>query len=187
MNIKKYFSFSALAVLFLGVAFMPSSLIANTLDKSHTSAHFTATHLGFAKVTGSFDDITANIDLNGDNIKSFKAVAKTASVDTKNAKRDNHLRSGDFFDAKKNPEITLEMISHDKNSMMVNITIRGITKKVKFDLAKGLVKAGSSSVFGMNLSTTLNRKDFNLGNSFAAKVISEDIRVELSFEFKLAK
>ena len=190
MTIKKYFSFPALAftltVLVLSIVMVPSNLAANTLDKSHTSAHFTATHLGFAKVTGSFDDITAKIDVNGEDIKSFEASAKVESVDTKNTKRDNHLKSGDFFDAKKNPEITLEMISHDKKSMMANLTIRGTTKKVKYDLAKGVIKTGRNSVFGMNLTTTINRKDFNVGNSFAAATISEDVRLELSFEFALA-
>src|SRR5699024_6207728 len=76
------------------------------LDPTHTSASFTVRHAGISKVRGQFTDVEGALTVGeGGEDLAFTAALKTASVNTSNTDRDNHLRSGDFFDAETFPEI----------------------------------------------------------------------------------
>src|ERR1700756_5007965 len=126
-------------ILTLAIAVLAAPLFADTykIDKAHSEATFTVRHF-VSKVSGKFDDFAGTItgDLANAGAASVEFTIKTASIDTGVANRDNHLRSADFFDAEKNPEITFKSTSikpsGTKNVFNVtgNLTMRGVTKQV---------------------------------------------------------
>jgi len=89
------------------------------IDQSHSSITFAVRHMGLAKVKGGFGDFSGTIQFDEQNLaqSSVSVIIKTASINTGNEDRDNHLRSPDFFDVKKYPEITFasEMIEKKKD------------------------------------------------------------------------
>ncbi|WP_421715624.1 YceI family protein [Arcobacter arenosus] len=142
----------------------------HTLDKSHSEVGFSVKHLMITNVKGEFTDYDAKIDFDY-KTKSFKmleATIKAASVDTGIEKRDNHLRSEDFFLAEKYPNITFKMKSYkpdgDEGMMIGDLTIRGITKEVKLKIEDlGTIKdlKGNNRV-GFTIEGKINRMDYDL-------------------------
>ena len=151
------------------------------LDAVHSKVGFTASTLLF-DVDGNFGKYDIQID--GDPSKpdtvKVKVSIDVASIDTDNTKRDNHLKSPDFFDAEKHPSITFTSTSVTSNGNQLTVkgdlTMRGKTKPVTipFKVAKG--KNGS----GVDTATykgklTIDRTDFDIGtDSVAAKISLED-------------
>lgn len=142
----------------------------HALDAVHSSVEFKVKHLMITNVTGEFKKFDANIDFDykTKQIKALKAVIKTQSVDTGIVKRDNHLRSEDFFLAQKYPEITFLMTSYkgddEEGTMTGDLTIRGITKTVKLDVEIGgtIKDFDGNNRVGFSLSGKINRLDFGL-------------------------
>ncbi len=142
------------------------------LDSSHTEVGFSVKHLMITNVKGKFKTFDADIDFNHRNktFKKFNAVVQTNSVDTGIEKRDNHLRSEDFFLSEKYPQITFNMKLYkkddddDEGDMIGDLTIRGITKKIKLEVEDlGTIKdfEGNNRV-GFTLKGEVNRKDYGL-------------------------
>ena len=77
-----------------------------TADTSHAHVGFQVPHIVISNVKGSFDDFAASLALQDGKLKDLEATLNVASISTKNAKRDEHLKSGDFFDEKQFPTIT---------------------------------------------------------------------------------
>lgn len=137
-----------------------------TFDGSHSEVGFVVRHAGISKVRGSFDDVTATLDV-ADNSK-IHAVAKTASFNSNDANRDAHVRGEDFFDAERFPELTFTSTnvtgSGETYQVTGDLTIRDITKSVTFDTEFngvavdpfGLTRAGFSG------NTQISRKEFGL-------------------------
>ena len=174
-------------LILIAIAISQFVMFAHTANvgESHTSANFQIKHLLFAKVNGTFTDMKVDAKIDGETLEKLMATVTVNSVDTKNKKRDSHLKTADFFDAKSHPVLTFEMLSFDEKSLTANLTMRGITKKVVFDMEKGVVPLGKDKILAMNLTGEVNRKDFNIGNGFAAKVLSEEVKIEISFEFEI--
>jgi polyisoprenoid-binding protein YceI len=165
------------------------------LDRGHSSATFNVRHL-IGRFTGKFDDFT--MSLNGDPSDAAKAsvefTIKAASIDTGNAMRDDHLRSGDFFDAAKFPEITFHSTSirpaRRKNVFDVtgDLTMHGVTHRVTLPVEYlGTMKDGRGrEVAGFAISTTLNRKDYGIVWNEAldggGAVLGDDVDVIVSLE-----
>jgi polyisoprenoid-binding protein YceI len=158
--------------LFIASAIFTSSLLAtpHNLDNSHSEVGFSVKHLMITNVKGEFKEFSGEIDFDHKTkiFKTFKGIIKSTSVDTGIEKRDNHLRSEDFFLAEKYPEITFEMTSYkadgDEGVMTGNLTIRGITKVVELeveDLATVVDFQGNNRV-GFSLKGKINRMDFDL-------------------------
>ena len=122
------------------------------------------------KVRGRFTDFAGTIV--GDPAKPEAATVeftvKTASIDTAQENRDKHLRSADFFDAEKFPEITfkstkIKTAGKDKYDVTGNLTMHGVTKAVTLPVTYlGSVGTGKDEKFGFEATTTLNRKDFGI-------------------------
>jgi polyisoprenoid-binding protein YceI len=140
------------------------------VDKSHSQVAFKVKHMMISNVEGKFKEYDADIEFDTKTMQfeSLSATMETKSVDTGIEKRDNHLRSADFFDAKKNPEITFEMKSYkgDKESgeMRGDLQIRGITKPVTLDVEIGGVIIDPSGLtrLGFVLEGKIKRKEFGL-------------------------
>jgi polyisoprenoid-binding protein YceI len=141
-----------------------------TLDPNHTKIGFTVTHMAVSEVEGNFRQFEGNIAAKGDDFDGAAVTfsAKTASVDTDNERRDGHLKSPDFFDAEKYPDITFKGTlskSGTKYVLKGDLSIKGVTKPVQFDVTYGGTmnsndKGGKKA--GFKLSGEIDRKDYGL-------------------------
>ena len=139
------------------------------IDKSHSEAIFQVRHL-VTKVRGRFTDFEGAIEYNDANpeASTVNFSAKTASIDTAEADRDKHLRSADFFDVEKYPELTFRSKKISKRGdgydVTGDLTIHGVTKEVTLPVAHmGKAKdPWGGDRLGFEAETTLNRKDFGL-------------------------
>ena len=167
----------------LGIAFVTSTAFAAPLklDRTHSKVGFTAETLLF-DVDGEFGEYTMEVE--GDPAKPETAKVKVTidvtSIDTQNQKRDDHLKSPDFFDAKAHPTITFASTSIKKkgNQLIVkgNLKMHGKTKQVTipFKVAKGKNGAGVDTTTYKG-KLTIDRNAFGIGSdSIAAKISLED-------------
>lgn len=187
---KKFaFIFSALLVL---TAFT-TAVAPWQNDDPHSQLGFTVTHLGIADVSGTFNDfdVTVNSSKPDFSDASFELTAKVASIDTRVDARDNHLKSADFFDAEKYPAITFKSTSlkkagKDKYKLAGNLTMHGVTKPVTMDLVyRGTVvnQMSKKATAGFQLSGTIKRSEFGIGEKFPAAMISDEVRIKADGEF----
>jgi polyisoprenoid-binding protein YceI len=105
------------------------------IDPTHTEVGFVARHLMVSKVRGSFTDVSGTVTV-GEELADSVAdvVIKAASVSTGTPDRDAHLRSADFFDADSYPEITFRSTSFDGETLVGDLTIKGVSKPVTLDV-----------------------------------------------------
>ena len=178
---------SNLSKVLAGFLFSTSMLFASphSLDTKHSQVGFSVKHLMITNVKGDFKEFSGEIDFDHENktFNKFKGVIKTASIDTGIEKRDNHLRSEDFFLASKYPEITYEMTSYKDGVMNGNLTMRGVTKEVPLkveDLATVVDFKGNKRV-GFTLSGEVNRIDYGLkwnkALEFGGVAVSETVKI----------
>lgn len=142
-----------------------------TLDSSHSSINFNIDHLVISETTGKFTDYKIQVEAAKPDFTDakFSVTIKTASIDTADAKRDEHLRGAEFFDVKKYPEITfqgkkLEKTKNGQYKAHGILTMNGVKKEYAFD-AKfgGIVKdPWGGTRAGLKLSGTIDRYDFGL-------------------------
>jgi polyisoprenoid-binding protein YceI len=165
-----------------------------TLDASHTRIGFVARHLMTAKVRGTFGSFSGTIDIADDLTRSTVDVTiDTASVNTNSEDRDNHLRSGDFFDAETHPTMrfrSTEITQLDDGRFEVtgDLTIRDITKPVTLDTTYlGLINDpwGNAKAL-LEASTKINREDWGLTWNAALEtggvLVSKEITIELEVQ-----
>lgn len=166
------------------------------LDSSHTEVGFSVKHLMITNVKGEFKSYDAEIDFDAKkkNFNKFNATVDTASIDTGIEKRDNHLRSDDFFLSEKYPKMTFEMTSYkangDEGEMEGNLTIRGITKAVTLeveDLSTIKDFQGNTRV-GFTLEGKINRMDYGLKWNKALELggvaVSETVKIIIDVQAK---
>jgi polyisoprenoid-binding protein YceI len=140
------------------------------IDTAHSEVSFSIKHMMISNVKGEFNDFDAKIDYDVKRKKfnSLSAIINAASVDTGITKRDKHLKSSDFFEVEKFPEIKFVMIKYKANGSMGvifgDLTIKDITKRVTLNvLVNGVIKdfSGKTRV-GFTLKANINRKDYGL-------------------------
>lgn len=170
-------------------------------DKAHSFIGFKVKHMGLIEVPGFFRDFTGEVKFDSADIAkssvTFKAM--TTSIDTGVAGRDRHLRTADFFDVEKFPELTFQSTKVEKkgkNGWIVtgDLTIRGVTKQVSipFEIA-GWVPGGERGGPKMGIvgETTINRRDFgvNYGGNLPTGVpqIADQVKVVLQIEAQKPK
>jgi polyisoprenoid-binding protein YceI len=165
-------------------------------DPGHSTIGFTARHLGFSKVNGMFKKVTATIkaDPKTAKISTLDAVVETASIDTGIEKRDQHLRSDDFFAADKYPQLKLSVKTlkwtGNKFTAKAEVTIRDVTKEVPFKgelLGTHMVNFGQGPQqrAGYEATATINRKDFGLKWSAVTEglaVVGDEVQIDLAAE-----
>lgn len=161
------------------------------LDPAHSYIGFTARHAMVTKVRGKFEQFDASFTV-AENIADSKAEAtiKTASINTDNADRDNHVKSDDFFAVEKFPEITFTSTSFDvdaegNGSVTGELTIKGVTKSVTLKVESDGVAEDpfGNTRFGFEAKTKINRVDFGIDFNAPLKtggvLVSEEIRIEI--------
>jgi polyisoprenoid-binding protein YceI len=163
------------------------------IDPDHSQVNFKIRHL-VTKVQGKFQKFQGNFDYNPKDSKANKAVVaiQTASINTGVTKRDEHLRSPDFFDAKKFPEIKFESTSADLSSstgkISGNLTMHGVTKPVTFDVEVGgqAKDPWGNQRAGFTATTKVNRKDFGLNWNKTLEsgglLVGDDVEIEMNVE-----
>jgi polyisoprenoid-binding protein YceI len=165
-----------------------------TVDRAHSEVSFRVRHF-VAKTPGRFDDFSGTITAVPGNpaASSVEFTIKAASINTANANRDTHLKSADFFDAEKYPEITFKStkiapVDSDTFNVTGIFTMHGTAKEITMPVdfggtvtdARGTVKAGFS------LSTKINRKDYgivwNQTLDTGGLVLGEEVEVTVNIE-----
>jgi len=180
------------------LAVMPGLALADsetfTLDGAHSQVGFKVRHF-VSKVNGRFSEYegTVNIDRAKPEASSVDVTVKTASINTDNARRDDHLRSPDFFDAAKYPTITFKstkVVAKGNNAYDVtgNFTLHGVTKEITVPVSfMGFIKdPRGGEKAGFEASTVINRKDYgivwNQTLDAGGTVLGDEVTVDLNFE-----
>lgn len=154
------------------------------IDTAHSQIEFKVKHLSISNVKGRFNEFNGVLSVDKNKLTSFMGEVSIDSIDTNNTKRDGHIKDKDYFDAKKFPKATMNLVKMDGNSGIFDLTIKGITKQVKFDVdifGTSKNQAGKE-MLGMELSGTINRKDFGVGASTLNTVISDNVNIVVSIE-----
>jgi polyisoprenoid-binding protein YceI len=187
--------------LFLGVlALSVSALAADEykIDPVHSTVAFSVTHMVINTVHGRFNDWSGTIllDDKDPSKSSVNVTIKSASINTDVAQRDAHLKSPDFLNVEKFPEITFQSKSVEKKGdgfvAHGTLTIRGVSKDVDlaFKLKGPLALGGGNSLLGAEASLTINRQDFGVSwsKSLAAGelVVANDVKIDINVEAKHA-
>jgi polyisoprenoid-binding protein YceI len=194
MNVKKLLGASAVAALCLGgVSASQAATETYVLDRAHTQALFFISHLGFSNMPGRFGELEGAFEYDKDNIARSKVsiTLKTASIDTFHEKRNQHLKSPDFFNAAEFPEMSFESTSIKKTGdqsgiMTGDLTLLGVTKPVTLDLTfnrEGLHTFNKKDwVAGFSATGSFNRTDFGMGYGMPGKPGGIGDEVELRIE-----
>ena len=170
------------------------------LDSAHSTIDFSVKHMMVSKVKGAFTNFTAEIDANVEDLTgatiSFDIEVK--SLNSNNADRDNHLRSGDFFDVENFPSIKfvatdIKKTDADEYNVTGDLTIKDVTKPVTFEVeygGKGTNPWGQE-VVAFSADTKINRKEFGLTWNQALEtggvLVGEDIKITVELELNPAQ
>jgi len=163
------------------------------IDTAHSSVGFKVRHL-VSKVSGGFNDFDGTIVADFGNLdsSSVEFTIQATSIDTKNEKRDGHLRSADFFDVEKYPEISFKSskitkIDSDSYAVAGAFTMHGVSKEITLTVDfLGEMTAMGGTRAGYELTTTINRKDFEITWNRALDaggfVLGDDVEVNINLE-----
>ncbi len=181
-----------LAPAFLAIAGLTASAFAADtyeIDMGHTAALFKINHMGFSNTWGRFNDVSGTVTWDeADPAKSsVKVTIKSDSIDTGVAKKDEHLKGGDFFSVKEYPEITFVskkiVKAGDHYDVTGDFTMHGVTKSVTVPVVKMKEDkdfGGKDRRIGFDAVFTIKRSDF--GMNFMAGGIGDDVQITLATE-----
>ncbi len=167
------------------------------LDPAHTQVGFAVRHLMISTVRGRFNDVTGSFVVPGGDFSRghLEASINVASVDTREPQRDAHLRSPDFFDAERHPEITfasrrIEADPHDRAhfALIGDLTVRGVTREIRLNVVaegRGRDPWGGERA-GFSLTGRINRKEFGLLWNQALEtggvLVGDDVTISIETE-----
>ena len=165
-----------------------------SIDPTHSRIGFVARHAMVTKVRGSFNEFagTGQLDAANPANSSLQVTIQAASIDTRNADRDGHLRSNDFFDMENHPLITFVSTSvalaGDEFSVTGDLTIKGVTKPVTvvFEYTGTAVDPFGNTRLGLEGSTTVNRKDWGITWNAALDAGGVLVGEKVTLEFEVS-
>lgn len=164
------------------------------LDKDHTSINFAVNHF-FSTVNGNFTEFTGDFQFDQDNLKAsrFEFNIPVSAISTNNEKRDEHLKSEDFFNASKYPTIKFtstgfEKLEKNKYIVNGNLTIKDVTKKVAIpfeitgEMEHPMMKG--TTILGLSFKNSLDRSDYGVGTGDWASdmVVGDNIDFTVNME-----
>ncbi len=164
------------------------------LDAAHKRVGFVARHMMVSKVRGEFAEATATITVAEDPMQSsVSATIQAASINTSQADRDAHLRSGDFLDAEKYPTLEFRSTgvkSHDGNEFVLTgeLTVKDVTRQVELEVEfEGVGRSPyGQDIFGFSASTEIDREEFGLTWNVALEtggvVVGKKVKIEIEGE-----
>jgi polyisoprenoid-binding protein YceI len=187
-----------LVVAALALAALPALAQTSTwkLDSSHAHASFTVRHLVITNVRGEFAKTEGTLTLDeGDVTRSkVEATIDVASLNTREQKRDDHLKSPDFFDVAKFPKMTfrstkVEKAGDGRLKVTGDLTLKGVTKSVVLDVTgptNEIKDPWGNARRGIEATTSINRQDFGVSWSKvieAGPVVGDQVKIEIDGEF----
>jgi len=189
--------FRRIAIIMIVIAAMAVTVNAQKweFDKAHSTIGFSVRHMVISKTTGRFEDYSGNVFFDGKNFVKGKVeiTIQMASINTENQKRDDHLRSADFFNAEKFPIMTFiskKVISEGDDNFKIigDLTIKDVTKEVVLDVEfHGVVTdPWGNTKAGFTAHTTINRQDFHVAWDNKLKdgslIVGNDVGISLEIE-----
>jgi polyisoprenoid-binding protein YceI len=166
------------------------------LDKSHSTAGFSVRHLMISNVKGHFSDLSATLQYDPVHIENneVSVTIQASSIDTRETARDNHLKSADFFEVEKYPEITFRSVAwqHKNDDELLvkgDLTIHGVTKEVVLNVERTpeVKDPWGGTRVGFTGHTKINRKEFGLGWNAMLEaggvVVGEEVTISIEAEF----
>lgn len=184
-----YLAVASLAILFLAGSAAVLAADAFVVDPAHSSVVFKIQHAGISWIFGRFNEFSGDfmIDKQDPANSSFALNIKAGSIDTNNGKRDEHLRSPDFFNAKQFPTLTFKSTSVKRvekgYEVTGDFTMHGVTKQISFVLEGGgkeIEFPKGRKRLGFTAALTLRRADFGM-DKFVG-MLGEDVHVEIGVE-----
>ena len=166
-----------------------------TIDPAHSHVGFTVRHVMVTKVRGQFQEYEGSgyFDAEEPAKSTIDLTIKTASIDTGNPDRDNHLRSNDFFDMENYPEIrfvstSVEPLDSERYRVTGDLTIKGITKPVAvdFEYTGAAVDPFGNNRIGFEGRTTINRKDWGVNWNAALEAGGVAVSEKVALEFEVS-
>jgi len=167
-----------------------------SIDPQHSEVGFEVSHMMFAKVRGRFEEVEGMIVLGPEGAieeSSVEAVMQAASISTGQAQRDEHLRSGEFFDVEQFPTLTFRSSGVGSNgdgglAVTGELTIHGVTREVELDVTesgRGIDPWGNERI-GFSAMTKVDRRDFDLSWNQALEtggiLVGNDIKISLEIQ-----
>ena len=186
---RRFFHAAATALIVL-LASQPSARAADdyTIDVAHSGVSFKVSHLGLSWIPGRFNDFSGSftVDKEDPGKSSFSMTIKAESIDTGNAKRDQHLKSPDFFNVKQFPLLSFKSTSvkasKDGYEVTGDFTLHGQTQSITFTLTGGKTAEFPKGVQRTGFSTDLVIKRSDFGMEKFKGAIGDEIKVSVSFE-----
>jgi polyisoprenoid-binding protein YceI len=188
-------AFFLVPVLAIALTFASQAQTKWNFDKSHTTIGFNVTHLVISEVDGHFGSFDGSITTTGDSFENAKVEfsADIASINTGNEKRDEHLRSDDFFNAGKFPKMTFKSTSMKKTGnntykLVGDLTIRDKTRRVELDVRhNGTVQdPWGNTKAGFKITGAINRFDYELKwntlTEAGAAVVGREVRFNINVQ-----
>ena len=166
-----------------------------TIDPSHSRIGFVARHAMVTKVRGSFNEFEGQAVVHGADIASSQVNVsiEVASIDTRNAQRDEHLRSGDFLGAPDFPQITftstqVRATGDAEVEITGDLTIKGVTKSVTvpFEFEGGALDPFGNERIGFEGSVVINRSDFGITWNAALETGGVLVSEKITLEFEIS-
>ncbi len=180
-------SFALVTALLLAVPAARADKKAYAFDKSHSEINFVAEAL-FLSAHGFFGAFDGKIEIDPDNLENSAVTItiETASINTRNERRDTHLRSADFFDATNNPQITFvskKVTRVDAQNLLLDgdITIRGVTKPLQIPVRIVFMREGGARFKG---EFKISRKEFNVSYNSTMNPIEDIVAVQFDFNLR---
>ena len=167
------------------------------IDPAHSVAEFKVKHMMISNVKGQFPKITGTLTLDESDLAAshVEAVIEAASIETRDAQRDAHLKSADFFDVEKFPTLSfkstgISLVRDGELAVEGDLTIRGVTRKVLFSVEGPTPPTkdpwGNTRV-AVSATTKINRKDFGLTWNTALEtggiLVGDEVTITLDVEF----
>ena len=190
---KQLLLLSAVFVFIFSAFTLATSVWKN--DKAHSEITFTVKHLGISEVSGHFNDFDVTVEADSLDLSTakFTFAARTNSLDTRVEARNNHLKSADFLDAEKFPEIkftsnSVKSVGGDNYILHGNLNMHGVNRPVQMYLkymGKTVNVMSGKSTMGFQMTGMLKRSDFNIGAGFPPPMVSDEVYVKADGEFIL--
>ncbi len=165
------------------------------IDFAHSEINFTVRHMMISKVRGQFESFsgTVNFDEENPTNTTVEIAVDLQSINTKEADRDNHLRSADFFDVENHPQMTfkskrVEQISANEARLIGDLTIRGVTNEIVLDVeyAGQAASPWGTTSAGFSASGKINRKDWGLTWNQKLEtggvLVGEEVKIDVELE-----
>ncbi|AFL68148.1 YceI family protein [Sulfurospirillum barnesii] len=158
------FTFVLKAFTALALSSSIASAALYTVDTAHSTVGFKVKHMMISNVSGNFNTFKGTFDFANGTFSAIDGVIQASSIDTDNQDRDKHLRSADFFDVTKHPEITFKFTKQEGTKVYGDLSIKGVTKPVVLSLEMGgEVKDPAGKMrTAFVLEGKINRQDFGL-------------------------